>query len=419
MVRSIKNRLYFLVAWYFRLFAAIRLARWKPRIVVITGSNGKTTALHLVEAQLGKTAKYSHGANSSFGIPFDILGLKRLTYSPLEWTRLFLLAPISAWRKPYAEKIYIVEADCDRPREGQFLSSLLRPEVVVWLSSARTHSQNFEKSVRAGKFASVDEAISHEFGYFTGCASSLVIMNADNPLIMKQMRRTKAKVHEVKETELEGYEVRNDGTVFKIRGATYRIPFLLPKETFYAIAASVKIAEYLGIRPTIDFSAFTLPPGRSSIFRGIRDTTIIDGSYNTNADSVRVIIGMSEGLPGTSKWLILGDLTEQGGLEKEEHEKLARLLQGSGFQKLILVGPRLAAHTLPLLKQSKDVISFINPKDALQYLQSSLNGRETLVFKGARFLEGIIEHLLLDKRDVAKLCRREAVWQKRRAQWGL
>ena len=418
MIRLLKSRLYFLVAWYFRCFAAIRLARWNPRIVVITGSNGKTSTLNLVEVQLKKAARYSHNANSSFGIPFDILGLKRVTYSPLEWISLFLLAPFRAWKKPYAEKIYIVEADCDRPGEGRFLSSLLRPEVVVWLSSARTHSQNFEKVVRAGIFANVDEAIAHEFGYFAECASSLVIINADNPLIIGQMDRAKASVHKVKEAELlESYTVDPDGSEFSISGTTYRAPYLLPKETFYAIAASVKIVEYFGGTSTTDLSRLAIPPGRSSVFKGVRGTTIIDSSYNANVDSVTAVLNMVKQLPSESKWLILGDLIEQGEFEKEEHERVARILAQTDFQKIILVGPRSAEYVLPLLDSR--AVSFTEPKDALDYLKSSLNGREVLVFKGARFLEGIIEHLLLDKSDADKLCRREAVWQQRRKKWGL
>ena len=232
MVRKLKDILYFTVARYFRFFARIRLLRWKPRIVVITGSNGKTTALHLMEAQLGVRARYSHGANSSFGIPFDILGLKRVSYSPLEWFSLALRAPFSAWKKPPREEIYVVEADCDRPGEGRFLSSLLRPEAVVWLSSVRTHSKNFERIARAYR-APVEEVIAHEFGYFARHASSLVVANADNPLIRKQMKRAKAPVHELKEDErLRTYTLALKGSEFAIDGVTYRAPFLLPKETW-------------------------------------------------------------------------------------------------------------------------------------------------------------------------------------------
>ena len=159
-----------------------------------------------------------------------------------------------------------------------------------------------------------------------------------------------------------------------------------------------------------------MPPGRSSILKGIKDTTIVDGSYNVNTDSVRVILGMVQGLP-PPKWLILGDLTEQGRFEKEEHEKIARLLQDTDFEKIVLVGPRLARYALSLLNER--AVSFEMPREALDHIEAELRGGETVVFKGARFLEGIIEHLLADKHDADKLCRREKVWRKRRAQWGL
>src|SRR3989344_6364633 len=122
MIHKFKQALYLHVASYFKFFAAIQLFFWKPRIIVITGSNSKTTLLHLLESQLGDKAKYSHHANSSFGIPFDILGLHRDTLTLWEWPSLFLLAPVKAFTQPPLTNLYIVEADCDRPGEGKFLS---------------------------------------------------------------------------------------------------------------------------------------------------------------------------------------------------------------------------------------------------------------------------------------------------------
>ncbi len=416
MVRKVKNVLYFLVARYFRYFARIRLVRWNPRIVVVTGSNGKTTALNLIEVQLGKSARYSHGANSSFGIPFDILGLKRTSYSPFEWMLFGFLAPFSAWKKPYEEKIYIVEADCDRPYEGEFLSALLKPEVTVWLSCARTHSVNFDKSVRAGRFSSVDEAISHEFGYFVERTSKLVIINADEPLIVRETRHSKARIQEIQDAQTTRYDIGISGTEFVIDGVKYHVPFLLPKEVAYAISASVKIASYFGKQPTNNLLKLVMPPGRSSILKGIKNTVIVDSSYNVNVASIAAILRMVAKLPG-EKWFVLGDLTEQGAHEKEEHEKIAQMLLQTDFKKIILVGPRLAAYAVPILKER--AISFDKPREALDYILASLSHGETLVFKGARFLEGIIEHLLANKADIEKLCRREKVWQKRRKQWQL
>ena len=99
MFRLLKKKLYFTVAFYFRIFAKIQLRIWKPRIVVVTGSSGKTTLLHLIESQLGEKARYSHHANSMFGIAFDILGLKREKLVVTEWIYLVLAAPFRAFKK--------------------------------------------------------------------------------------------------------------------------------------------------------------------------------------------------------------------------------------------------------------------------------------------------------------------------------
>ena len=126
MINKLKKLFYFPIAYYFRFFAQIQLAIWKPTIIVVTGSSGKTTLLHLIESQLQDKARYSHLANSSYGIPFDILGLKRKNLIIDEWLYLFLLAPLKAFKKPYKEKLYVVETDCDRPHEGKFLADLLK-----------------------------------------------------------------------------------------------------------------------------------------------------------------------------------------------------------------------------------------------------------------------------------------------------
>ena len=75
-VAKLKKRFYFVAAKYFRHFADKALKRWKPRVIAITGSAGKTTMLNLMEHEMGKKAHYSHDANSAFGVSFDILGLK-------------------------------------------------------------------------------------------------------------------------------------------------------------------------------------------------------------------------------------------------------------------------------------------------------------------------------------------------------
>lgn len=413
MINKFKKSLYFPVAYYFRLFAKIQLFFWKPRIIVITGSNGKTTLLHLIESQLGDRAKYSHFANSTYGLPFDILGLQRKTLTVLEWPILFLLAPFKAFKLPPIQKLYIVEADCDRPKEGKFLGSLLKPEVVIWLSVSKTHSVNFH---------SLDE-IAFEFGFFLEYCKNYAITNGDNNLITKQLTRTKSTIDKIfKKNNLQKYQISENSTTFKINNKEYSFKFLLPEETFYSIQTTNLLLNHLNIKPAGNFTGFTLPPGRSSVFPGIKNTTIIDSSYNATPASMEAALNMYKQYPAKIKWAIISDMVELGKEEEIEHKNLAKLIAGSKLDKVILMGPRILKYTLPALQAMSPGLpteSFLTPKEVLNYLESNIKGGETLFFKGARFLEGVIEHLLKNKDDVGKLCRREKVWQTRRQKWGL
>lgn len=449
MLGKIKKILYFPIASYFRFFAKIRLNRWKPYIIAVTGSSGKTTLLHLIEAQIGNKAKYSHNANSSFGIPFDILGLKRKTLTPDEWLYLFILAPFKAFKKIPYEKIYVAEADCDRPNEGRFLSELLKPNITLWISLSNTHAANFDKLLilpnrHSGesdvisddsrikrdrdsgqarmtlmRFVSVHEAIAYEFGYFLQNTSDLVILNKDSEPIKKQASRSKAEIKYVSSKDLNSYKLSANQTKFIIKNKTYSINAILPKEVAESIQMTITLLEYLKIKPDDSFSAFKLPPGRGSIFKGIKNTIIIDSAYNATPGGTESMLKMFEEYPADTKWLVLGDMIELGEKEKEEHEKLADLINSVNLNKIILVGPRLSKYTFPKLNTVTEIQKFLMPKDTLDYILKNIKGKETILFKGARFLEGIIEHLLFNKNDINNLPRREKVWQERRKKWGL
>jgi len=423
MLSKLKKFFYFPLAYYFRFFAKIRLARWNPYIIVVTGSSGKTTLLHLLQSQIEERAKYSHFANSSYGIPFDILGLKRENLMFYEWIYLFIASPFSIFKKNPQEHIYIVEADCDRPNEGKFLATLLIPEVTLFTSSTRTHSMNFDHLVKNGKFKTVEEAIAFEFGYFLEYTKKFCIVNGDSDLIEKQLGRTKSHIEKVSLKTLGDYEILRDKTIFKIGQEAYEFNHLLPREFFYAIAMSNALLKKMNIKPDPTFKNFSLPPGRNSIFKGVKNTTIIDSSYNANLDSMTVILKMFDNITAEKKWIIAGDMLEQGESQRQEHENLAGVISKIKSDKIILMGPRVSKYTYPRLKKLLDgrtkIEKFINPKEVLDYLKLNLKGHELLLFKGARFLEGVIEHLLLDKKDIEKLPRREKVWQKRRRSWGL
>lgn len=431
MIESLKAVLYFPIAWYFRFFAEIRLRIWNPRVIVVTGSNGKTTLLHMLESQIGKKAKYSHHANSAFGIPFDILDLHRKTLQQSEWINLFLSAPFAIFKSLPKEKLYIVEADADRPDEGKFLASLLRPECVLWVSTSRTHSMNFDRLVKSpqdplrkggdegGGFANVEEAIAFEYGYFLAYCSKFAVIDGDSDLQKRQQRRTTARVVSVEKKDLQKYEVTQEGTAFTISGQKYSFAYLLPQEIYYSIAMCEQLVHYLDLSFDSAFTQFSLPSGRGSVLNGIKKTILIDSSYNANLASNSVLLHMFAKFPAKEKWVVISDMLELGNEEKEEHERLAELLNKLAFEKVVLVGSRIAKYTFPLIK--KNAVRFQTTIEARDYLLKTIKREEAILFKGSQsmFLEGIIESLLADKKDGSKLPRRGDFWEKKRAKAGL
>ncbi len=424
MLNLLKRRLYFGGARYFRFWARLKLRRWVPTIIVVTGSAGKTTLLHLIEAQLGREAKYSHHANSAYGIPFDILGLKGVTASRLNWIGLFLKAPFVTFSAAPKQRLYIAEVDADRPGEAKFLGQLLHPKVTLWVNALHTHTTAFDHLVNNGQFQSVEEAVAYEYGHLLAATSDLVVMDGDIKLMAEQTQRTQAKVVKVQLSDLKEYELKANKTSFHFGQRHYTLPAIVPKATYYQVAITDALLTYLKLTPDTSFSRFELPPGRSSLFPGIKGVTLIDSTYNnSNIDSLGAIVEMFDVYPARKKWLVIGDMLEQGDDEAREHQKVADLLATTHFDRILFVGKRVREHTVPVLnaalKERTKILVFRSPAEVKQYLHAELSGQETVLFKGAGFLEGVVESLLANKADVAKLVRREKIYQKRRAAWGV
>ncbi len=418
MVKAAKRILYFPIAGYFRFFARIYLKRWNPKVIVVTGSQGKTTLFSMLQSQFKDKALYAERANSSFGIPFHILGLTRKTFGLFEWPLFALRAPFQAFRKIENTGIYIVEADCDRPGEGAFLARLLRPTATAIVSASRTHSMNFKVATST----TIESVIAKEFAQFAEYTNDLVLLNADVPELIFHTKNIRAKIERIQLSEiLSSYQVKENGTEFTLQSGVYVFPYLLPKDVARSIVMTEKMCAHFHIAFDPTFAELVLPPGRNSLFAGSKDIRIIDSSYNTSPESIRAMFELFALYPKSPKWVVLGDMLELGEYEVEEHARIAERLNEFNPDRIIFVGPRLRASTLSHLEDSlkERTVSYLRPDEALQYLEAELRGGEIVLFKGARFLEGIIERLLVNKSDVNLLARREDVWVQRRKQWGL
>lgn len=446
-IARFKKRFYFVAAGYFRFFANRAFKRWHPRVIAITGSVGKTTMLHLLEQQLGSKAHYSHDANSAFGIAFDLVGLRGITGSKLRWFYLIFAVPIKALFYKHTEEFYVVEIDGERPHEAEFLASWLRPEATLWISLGRSHAIQFERQVQAGEFKDVDHAITHEFATIPEHTQQIIFIDRDVELMRKAIAGIRrhghlaAEVVECSKSALEKYAIRPDGTDFTLAASTapakpgttpakpgvsaakpttFHFAAPMPRDLAIQLTMLQALCKYLHQQPQTDFSALPLPPGRSSYFPGKNGLKLIDSSYNAHLISVESILNMAKAMRTSHKWLVIGDIVDQGSIEGEEHRKLADIIAATRPEQVILVGRRTQKYTAPRLKTlGLQPYCAATPQLALKYIEQHTTGKETIIFKGSQYLEWIIEKLLKNPADAARLPRREKAAVKRRARRGL
>lgn len=420
IVSKFKKKFYFVAAGYFKFFANISLKRWHPRIIVVTGSAGKTTMLNLIESQLGAKAHYSHNANSAFGIAFDILGMRGITGSKWKWASLIFRTPLRAFSYRHHEPFYIVECDGERPHEAEFIAKWLKPEVSCWVSLGRSHAVFFENEVKEGKFDNVDEAIAHEFSTIPQNTRKLVLIDGESAKMYRCTENIKAKVVSVDHNDLQGYEVFPDKAVFDFGKHKFVFHEPMPRDVTVQLLMLKELMDYLDEDISYSLDNFQMPPARCNFLHGKKGIKIIDSSYNAHIISMTTVLDMVKELQAENKWLVIGDIIDQGKLEGEEHEKLAKLLLDTKVKNIVMIGRRTKKYTYPLLKDKvKNVHSFDKPQQALKYLEENLTGKETVIFKGSQYLEWIVEKLLDDPRDVDKLARQDEAHRRRRASWGL
>ena len=180
------------------------------------------------------------------------------------------------------------------------------------------------------------------------------------------------------------------------------------------------LMKYLKLKFNPDFSGVEVAPGRCSYFKGYKGIDIVDSSYNAHMISMESVLDMAKRMHAEHKWLVIGDIVDQGEMTEKEHERLAGLIANVKPEKVILVGRRTKKYTAPKLKElGISAVATTDPRKALEYIKKRVRGRETLIFKGSQYLEWIIEKLLANPKDAKKLCRRDRGAVHRRKSWGL
>jgi UDP-N-acetylmuramoyl-tripeptide--D-alanyl-D-alanine ligase len=240
-----------------------------------------------------------------------------------------------------------------------------------------------------------------------------------------------------------GKQVQDGGK--KRNSRVYEVMFkdeVLGVQYGMTLAAAVGVARGLGMDLEKAIEAleegFKLPPGRMNLLRGVKGSWVIDSSYNASKLSMLEAIRTCAKLKAPRKVAVLGDMREIGGTALLTHRKVLEeamkvfdkvVLVGSEFGKAVEGSRRILKPFSPVqgrqvkndVKGKKDkVVWFANALGVSEQVKKWLKKDSLVLVKGSQntiFLEALVERLLADSADAAKLCRRGEYWEKRRKEW--
>jgi len=440
---SLKKKLSLSVLYYLRWCARWQLKKNHPLVIGITGTAGKSSTMHAIDAVLQDhfLVKASYKANSESGLPLNILGLSLSNYGLVDWLRVIVLALwqlISYWPR---HQIYLAEMAIDSPfspRNMSYLLSILQPTIGVFLNAGSVHGDNFDNLATSTQPKKRKQEIIKLIAYEKGKMiqslpeNGLAVLSLDDPNVIAFRHLTQAPVLTFGNSASASVYFQNcqqslKGTEFNflINGKRHQLYFssyLLPHHYGSSLAAAIAVGTYFKLTPDQIINSlkthYVLPPGRSSLIAGFNHSFILDSSYNSSLQPLTDSLQLLSSVAPHRKIVLLGDMRELGTQTESEHQQLAPLIIKHS-NLAILVGPNMKKFVLPELEKNHHPCRWFKTSfEAGTWLRPQLKSQDMVLIKGSQnqlLLETAVELLMANPTQAESLlCRRGSYWQHQR-----
>lgn len=416
--------------------AKLVLKKYKPKIIAITGSVGKTSAKEAIFSVLKNyfdVEKSPANYNNELGVPLAILNCPAPRRSLIKWLGAFFRALkliICPCRYP---KVLILEMGADHPGDIKKLIELAPPAISLVTAVAPVHLEFFGtlKKVAAEK-GKITESLKN---------NSTAILNADDDLVLEMADKTKAKVLtfgfnqgaaikaiEMNEKLGEFYFIGEPigGVYFKLVYEGSIVPIFVPevlgRQQVYAALAAAAAGLAMGlnlVQISEGLRQYRAPAGRMRLLAGIKKTLLIDDTYNSSPKAVGEALEALKRLPLSeeiSRFAVMGDMLELGEFTQEAHQELGKQTAQSA-EWLIAVGEKMKLAADAAVKAGmpqEHVICFSKAEEAGHFLQNEIKQGDVILIKGSQGMrmERVTKELIAEPLKAGELLVRQGKeWQ--------
>jgi len=408
-------------------YASRLIKKQKPFIIGVTGSVGKSSAKNCIGAILSggfDTLTSPKNYNTEFGLPLAVLGLESAGKSGWKW----LCNLKKGWCKAqFGDKEYpdtlVLEMAADHPGDIGKLVKIAPPDIGVVTAVGESHFQYFGSVKEIAKEKSKLPAAVPEDG--------LVVLNRDDELVWAMREQTKARVvsigfHEQADiraladtVKLACHEGEGCGTHFKIEVKGQTMPLFihgaLGWPTIYSVLCGVAVGMERGlnlVQISERLQHFTPAPGRLHYLAGIKQTILIDDSYNAAPKSVHAALEVLKELPldaeDDKRFAVLGDMLELGLVAEDAHREVGKKVAELGIDYLVLVGELMQETKKAAIEAGMNedrVVHFATNLEAGKYVQAKMKPGDAVMVKGSRSMqmEYVVKELMADPLMAADL----------------
>lgn len=417
-----------------KILARITLWRYRPIIIAITGSMGKTSTKEAIFSVLKEDFSVRRNIknyNNEIGLPLTILGVTSAGRSIIGWFFNFIKAFLFLIYYPKYPKILVLEMGVDKPGDMEYLMSIVRPHISVFtgVGDIPVHVEFFKGP----------KALAREKGkiikYLT--RNDFAVLNIDDPLVANRADKTKAKIisygfsdeADFCPQELDfSYSLDEQdilGISFKIISSGKVVPFrlsgILGYHQLYVALAAIAVGKILGmnlVEISNHLADYQGPAGRMRLLGGVKNSFIIDDTYNASPTATQKALETLGDIPAEGKKIaVLGDMLELGSYAQKAHRKIGRLaLEVSDI--FIAVGPFMKTAFLEAKKRgfaTSNLYFFNSADEAKKKVEELIDPGDLILVKGSQSMrmEKVVLEIMQEPQKAKELLvRQDRQWQK-------
>lgn len=409
--------------------------KYQPLVIGITGSVGKTStkdAVSLVLKSCFSVRSSEKNYNNEIGVPLTILQKDAPGRSVFKWLHIIFSGfGMLLFPRSYPSHV-VVELGIDKPGDMDYLMEMVSPDIVIV-------QQIGEIPVHVEFFRDRDELIQEKAKAVRKlCKGSIAFLNYDDPDVraMKSLAiEAEANIitfgfqegADIRATEIHQFNNKKHmglKSVFNDHGVKHQAQFshLISKIHLYATLAAYGVARHFQVEPVKALHLlkdFRPPKGRMNVLQGIKQSIVIDDSYNSSPKAaIEALEVLKEFGNDHRKIAVLGDMLELGRFSEEGHRRIGQKVV-SCADALIVVGPKSKFTSHEAIQNGMNVSNvheFDDSEEAGAFIDDMVQQGDVVLVKGSQGMrmERVTKEIMQDPLQAKKLLvRQDVAWLER------